>query len=139
MRIIPLASICGSTVSCGSITATPEVEIVAAVAGENLRQPRRRVDLEGGGAEIAQHGVIAGLVGLVEGEQRGAHQDQHPVAVDLRRLRLLRMRGAGGGDRRHHQQAQHRPPGTRPCHHAPLTTCKLTTKVAPTRLPTPWC
>ena len=24
MRIIPLASICGSTVSCGSITATPE-------------------------------------------------------------------------------------------------------------------
>jgi len=90
-------------VSCGSITATPrQVEIVAAVAGENLRQPRRRVDLEAGGAEVAQHGVIAGLVGLVEGEQRGAHQDQHPVAIDLRWLGLLGVRGAGGGDRRDH-------------------------------------
>ena len=54
MRIIPLASICGSTVSCGSITATP--------TGRDCRGGGRRksppaaavLDLEGGGVPDAR-------------------------------------------------------------------------------------
>ena len=139
MRIIPLASICGSTVSCGSITATP--------TGRDCRGGGRRKSPPAAppywpgsrGAEIAQHGVIAGLVGLVEGEQRGAHQDQHPVAVDLRRLGLSACAAPAAVT----AATINRRSTVRPAlvlvttlrsplqaHHA---------KVAPTRLPTPWC
>src|SRR5262249_49998512 len=71
--------------------------------------------------EIAQHRVVAGFVGLVEGEQRFADQNQHAIAVNLRRtwrrlLRVLRLRKSarymsqrdkGGDDSRHHGRHEH--------------------------------
>ena len=47
-----------------------KIEIVAPLGGEDLAEPRGGVGLEGRRAEIAQDGVIAGLVRLIEREQR---------------------------------------------------------------------
>jgi hypothetical protein len=44
------------------------------------------------GAPMSRSAVIAGLVGLVEREQRRADQDEHTVAIDLRGCRRM----AGG-------------------------------------------
>ena len=91
MCIRPLASICGSRVSCGSITATPEDRDCRCAAWRRFAEPRRGVALEAGRADVAQHRVIAGLVGLVERKQRRADQDDDAVAIDLRGLGRLRL------------------------------------------------
>ena len=90
IRIRPLASICGSRLSCGSITATPERSRLSLRSLAKISPSRAAVlDLKAGRADIAQHGVIAGLVGVIERKQRRPDQDQHAVAIDLR--------GLGGG------------------------------------------
>ena len=61
-----------------------EVEALSPLAGEDLAQPRRRVGgLEPGCSEVAQDRVVAGHVGMVQGQQGGADQDQDTVLVDL--------------------------------------------------------
>ena len=109
-----------------------EVELVAPQVAKMSPSRAACSRLEAGRAEIAQHGVIAGLVGLVEREQRGADQNQDAVAVDLRGLRLrgglgvLRERNA---DRAAAQSAPRAPKPSTPSssHQA---------KVTPTRPPT---
>ena len=56
-----------------------EIDVVVAQLGEDIAEPRGRVGLEAGRADIAQHRVIAGLVGLIERQQRGADQDQDTI------------------------------------------------------------
>ena len=64
-----------------------KIEIVIALPGENLAEPRGRVHrLETGRAEIAQNCIIVCLVGLIEREQGRTDEDENAVAIDLRRL-----------------------------------------------------
>ena len=52
-----------------------KVDIVLALGRKDLGEPRRSIAMETRRAKIAQHRVVAGLVGLVEREQRRADQD----------------------------------------------------------------
>ena len=67
-----------------------KIEIVVAQFGEDLAEPCGGVGLKAGRADVAQHCVVAGFVGLVERQQRRSDQDQHAVAIDLRGFRRLR-------------------------------------------------
>ena len=61
-----------------------EIELVAALLGEDLAQAAPPLLPAESRAQpmIAQHRVVAGLVGLVERKQRRTHQHEHAVAVD---------------------------------------------------------
>ncbi|WP_411970911.1 hypothetical protein [Mesorhizobium sp. BR1-1-13] len=54
-----------------------------AQAGKDIAEPGGAVGLEVRRAKITQHRVVAGLVGLVECQQRIPRQDQHAIAVDI--------------------------------------------------------
>ena len=69
-----------------------QVDIVAPLSRENLGKACCGVDLKSRCAQIPKHGVIAGLVGLVERKQRRADQDDDAVAVDLRLFGCSRRR-----------------------------------------------
>jgi hypothetical protein len=70
------------------MTATPErFEIVAPLRGKDFGQSCGGIRLKARCAEIAQHGVIAGLVSLVERQHGRADEDEDAIAIDLRRLR----------------------------------------------------
>ena len=99
MCIMPLASICGSSELRIDHRDPGQIELVAARLAKISASRAARIGLKARRAEIAQHRVIAGLVGLVEREQGRADQDHHAVAIDLRGLGRLRRRrlllGAG--------------------------------------------
>src|SRR6266550_2938909 len=54
---------------------------------ENLGETRCCIRLEARGAEIAEDGIVAGLVALIQRDQCRADQDQNSVPIDLRRCR----------------------------------------------------
>jgi hypothetical protein len=59
-----------------------EIEIIAPLRSENLGESRGSIRLESRRAEIAQDSIIAGLVGLVQRQDRRTDEDQNAVAVD---------------------------------------------------------